>query len=73
MALVLALLGALRAALRTRTDLTLEKLALRQQLAILRRQSKRPQFGRLDRLLWVWLSDRGLGGEMRCTSFALRP
>ena len=45
---VLALLGALRAALRTRTDLTLENLALRQQLALLRRRSKRPQFGRLD-------------------------
>ena len=57
MSLVLALLGALRAALRTRTDLTLENLALRQQLAMLCRQSKRPQFGRLDRLLWVWLSN----------------
>ena len=47
MSLVLALLGALRAALRTRTDLTLENLALRQQLAMLRRHSKRPQIGRL--------------------------
>src|SRR5882762_6064558 len=37
------LLGALRAALRTRTDLTLENLALRQQLAVLRRRSKRPK------------------------------
>src|SRR5689334_19506244 len=50
MALVLALLGALRAALRSRTDLTLENLALRQQLALLRPRSKRPQFGHLDRL-----------------------
>ena len=31
-----------------RTDLTLENLTLRQQLALLRRRSKRPQFGRLD-------------------------
>src|SRR2546422_7960581 len=61
MSLVLALLGALRAALRTRTDLTLENLALRQQLALLRRRSKRPQFGRLDRLLWVWLSNQWAG------------
>jgi len=61
MPLVLALLGALRAALRTRTDLTLENLALRQQLALLRRRSKRPQFGRLDRLLWVWLSSHWAG------------
>src|SRR4030081_3711958 len=56
MSLVLALLGALRASLRTRTDLALENLALRQQLVLLRRRSNRPQFGRLDRLFWVWLS-----------------
>jgi len=61
MPLVFALLGALRAALRTRTDLTLENLALRQQLALLRVRSKRPQFGRLDRLLWVWLSNQWAG------------
>jgi transposase InsO family protein len=61
MSLVLALLGSLRAALRSRTDLTLENLALRQQLALLRRQSKPPQFGRLDRLLWIWLSTRWAG------------
>ena len=56
MPLVLALLGALRAALRTRTNLTLENLALRQQLALLSHRSKRPQFGRLDRVFWMWLS-----------------
>src|SRR5438105_2857989 len=56
MSLVLALLGALRAALRTRTDLTLENLALQQQLALLRRRSKRPKFGLLDRAFWMWLS-----------------
>src|SRR6266851_3225505 len=44
MSLVIPLLGALRASLRTRTDLALENLALRQQLVLLRR-SKRPQFG----------------------------
>src|SRR5713101_3007694 len=60
MYLVLALLGALRASLRTRTDLAFENLALRQQLVLLRR-SKRPQFGRLDRLFWVWLSDQWAG------------
>jgi len=58
MSIVLALLGALRAALRTRTDLTLENLALRQQLALLRSRSKRPTFGRLDRAFWMWLSHR---------------
>ena len=61
MSFVLALLGALRATLRTRTDLVLENLALRQQLALLRRRSKRPQFGRFDRLLWVWLSNQWAG------------
>ena len=40
MSFVLALLGAARAALRTRTDLALENLALRQQLALLRHRSK---------------------------------
>src|SRR5258707_14697748 len=57
----MSLVLALRAGLRTRTDLTLENLALRQQLALLRRRSKRPQFGRLDRLLWVWLSNQWAG------------
>src|SRR5438132_12268103 len=61
MSIVLALLGALRAALRTCTNLTLEDLALRQQLALLRHGSKRPRFGRLDRLLWVWLLCRWAG------------
>jgi hypothetical protein len=61
MSLVFALLGALRASLRTRTDLALENLALRQQLVLLRRRSKRPQFGRRDRLFWVWLSRRWAG------------
>jgi len=61
MPLVLALLAALRAALRTRSELTLENLALRQQLALLRRRSKRPRFGRLGRLLWVWLSNHWAG------------
>src|SRR5260370_17410839 len=61
MSLVIALLGALRASLRTRTDLALENLALRQQLVLLRRRSKRPQFGRLDRLFWLWLSHQWAG------------
>jgi len=57
MSLVLALLGAARAALRTHADLALENLALRQQLALLRR-SKRPRFSPLARVFWVWLSQR---------------
>src|SRR5258708_3924508 len=61
MFLVIASLGALRAALRTRSDLALENLALRQQLALLHRRSKRPQFGRVDRAFWVWLSTEWAG------------
>ena len=73
MSLVLALLGAARAALRTHTDLALENLALRQQLALLRHRSKRPRFGRLDRAFWVWLFGGGQGGARRSTSFAPKP
>jgi len=61
MSLIVTLLGAMRAALRTRTDLALENLALRQQLALLRRRSTRPRFGRLDRAFWVCLSRRWAG------------
>ena len=31
-------------------------LALRQQLAVYRRQTKRPKLRNLDRLFWAWLS-----------------
>src|SRR5437899_10689210 len=58
MSLVLALLGAARAALRTHADLALENLALRQQLELLGRRSKRPRFSPLARVFWVWLSQR---------------
>ena len=50
-----SLLPTLRSALRTRTDLALENLALRQQLAALRRQVGRPQVRFADRLFWAWL------------------
>jgi len=42
MSLVIAPLGALRAALRTRTDLALGNLALRQQLVLLRAAQRCP-------------------------------
>ena len=71
MSLVLALLGAARAALRTRTNLALENLALRQQLALLRHRSRRLQFGRLDRAFWVWLSRRWAG--WRKALYVVRP
>jgi len=38
------------------TDLALENLALRQQLAILKQSKKRPQIPNRDRLFWILLS-----------------
>jgi len=38
---------------RGRRDLALENLGLRQQLMVLQRNSKRPQFKDSDRLFWV--------------------
>src|SRR2546430_6729807 len=77
MSLLLALLGTLRAALKVGTDLVLENLALRQQLALLRRRSKRPRVGLLDRVFWMWLSRdrfpyRGLDGAAGCRGLPAR-
>jgi transposase InsO family protein len=55
-AVLLALLGSLRAGLRSRTDLQLEVLALRHQLAVYQRCPTRPRTKLADRLLWAWLS-----------------
>jgi hypothetical protein len=56
LALFLSLIGALRSALRTQANLALENLALRQQLANLRRTSGRPRLRRIDRAFWLVLS-----------------
>src|SRR5215472_15862891 len=45
-----------RAAVRERRDLALENLALRQQLAVLKRRKRVPRLRRNDRLFWVVLS-----------------
>ena len=54
--LVKAVLGALVAALRPRPSLVLENLALRQQLAILRRSVPRARLRPVDRAFWAILS-----------------
>ena len=53
---LLRLLSLLLTAGRLRSDLALENLALRQQLAVLRRQRRRPWIRKLDRAFWVILS-----------------
>jgi transposase InsO family protein len=51
-----AIVGALLAAVRPRASLVIENLALRQQLAILRRATPRPRLRPVDRAFWVVLS-----------------
>ena len=52
---LLALLVAVRALFRTRTDAALEVLALRQQVAVLQRKRPRPLLNAGDRLFWTTL------------------
>ena len=52
---MLTLFGYLRSFLRTRHDLGLEILALRQQVAVLKRKHPRPRLNNLDRLFWLAL------------------
>jgi putative transposase len=53
---LLLLCSVLRNAVWSRHDLLLENLALRQQLAVLSRQQRRPRLQPADRLFWSWLS-----------------
>src|SRR5438552_4863061 len=50
------LFGTLRSCLRTRRELALENLVLRQQLAVWKAREPRPRFTEMDRLFWVFLS-----------------
>ena len=56
LALLLNLLASLRSAFRTRAELALENLALRQQLATLHRSAPPPRLHLADRAFWVGLS-----------------
>jgi hypothetical protein len=51
----LALISTLRVFFRSRTDTALEILALRQQLAVLKRKHRRPRLNICDRLFWTAL------------------
>jgi hypothetical protein len=46
-------LGAVLRGFRTHRSLMLENLALRQQLAVFKRQQPRPRLGAMDKLFWV--------------------
>jgi putative transposase len=52
------LLSLVRALFGRRADLALENLALRQQVAILKRERPRPPLDDFDRAFWVALKDR---------------
>jgi len=54
---LLSLFAAVGVYFRSRTDTALELLALRQQLAVLKRRRPRPPLSRLDRLFWIALQD----------------
>jgi hypothetical protein len=52
---ILAVLAALRVFFSRRGDTALEVLALRQQVALLKRKRPRPVLNRLDRFFWTTL------------------
>src|ERR1700755_668164 len=52
---VLAMLAGMGAFFRSQSDIALEILALRQQVAVLKRKRPRPILNRLDRLFWASL------------------
>jgi hypothetical protein len=51
--LVYALLATARSSLISQHELALENLALRQQLAVLKRTTKRAKLTNMDRAFWV--------------------
>ncbi len=55
--MLMAVLSALRTCVKSRLDLQLELLALRQQIHVLERpRGSRPRLSHADRVFWVWLS-----------------
>ena len=53
--IVSAVVDVVRAALKPRSELVIENLALRQQLAVLTEKSPRPKLTNSDRAFWVLL------------------
>ncbi len=50
------IIATIRALLKPRAAMAAEIIALRHQVCVLSRTTKRPQLRPLDRILWVWLS-----------------
>jgi transposase InsO family protein len=53
--LVAVILRSVLSAFQTHCDLVLENLALRQQVAVLKKENPRPRLSLSDRVFWVWL------------------
>src|SRR5262245_37656482 len=69
---LLSILRAVQASMRSRAVLQLEILALRHQLQVLQRsRRRRVQLTQADRLLWVWLSR--IWTEWRAAIVIVRP
>jgi putative transposase len=69
--LLASLYDCLRATLKSRRDLAVENLALRQQLAVLKRSQTRLNIKQSDRLFWIWLSRTWSG--WRATLIIVKP
>jgi len=67
----MSLLAFVRALMQTRTELAAENLALRQQLAVMQRNAKRPRLRKSDRIFWVWFSR--LVGDWRSILVIVQP
>ena len=59
---------AIRAVCRRRADLVIENLALRQQVALLKKERPRPPLDDMDRAFWVALANRGPCGRVVLSS-----
>jgi putative transposase len=65
-------LSTMFSAFRSRASLQVENLALRQQIAVLRRSAKkRPELTVADRVFWTWLS--GAWADLRSALVIVRP
>jgi putative transposase len=69
--LLYALLATARSSPRLQRELALENLALRQQLAILQRKTKRPRLTNADRVVWVALC--GLWPDWQSAVILVKP